>query len=224
MNNIFSFFQTMSTPTPDPLPVYRISGSHIKADSVKIIGDDNTIEGNYLEIRGHHNTLYISFSKIQGNGNMIVGDNNIVRGDHNKYIGERVTLQGGEHNMEYNTVQNGLLGMISQFFLPPILRGRGGWEEVVGGLPSLMKKRAIPSTPPKGGLRIPPAKEPIKAKEEETHCSVCLENQPNNVFIDCGHTFCNTCIRTILKDTDKSRIKCPLCNKVIVEGGMQIYM
>lgn len=51
--------------------------------------------------------------------------------------------------------------------------------------------------------------ENLKDYKKEEECSICLENKCN-VFIDCNHIFCNSCIIKLIGIQGN---KCPLCRK-----------
>ncbi len=46
-----------------------------------------------------------------------------------------------------------------------------------------------------------------------TDCSICFENMKDNIKLNCGHIYCNRCIKKWL--TEKSNT-CPTCRKEIV--------
>ncbi|KAM4615078.1 E3 ubiquitin-protein ligase TRIM39-like [Polymixia lowei] len=51
--------------------------------------------------------------------------------------------------------------------------------------------------------------------EEQFQCSICLDVFTEPVSIQCGHTFCKTCITKYWDDSDLCQ--CPLCKKIFSE-------
>lgn len=48
----------------------------------------------------------------------------------------------------------------------------------------------------------------LNINKELSNCCICMENKKLNVQLNCGHTFCKTCIKKWL--TEKSNT-CPTC-------------
>ena len=42
-------------------------------------------------------------------------------------------------------------------------------------------------------------------------CPVCLDTMDDPVSLNCGHSFCHTCISNLVRD---KAVKCPMCNTV----------
>ena len=45
-------------------------------------------------------------------------------------------------------------------------------------------------------------------------CSICNEIFNNPMRLDCSHTFCYNCLKTLRKNSNK----CPICNKKIIDS------
>ncbi len=55
--------------------------------------------------------------------------------------------------------------------------------------------------------------EKLEKCDNMTDCSICFENKKDNIKLNCGHIYCNRCIKKWL--TEKSNT-CPTCRKEIV--------
>ena len=56
--------------------------------------------------------------------------------------------------------------------------------------------------------------------DDQTLCSVCMEEKINCAFIPCGHTFCNKCI---LRNSNNAIFRCFLCRHQVFQY-LKIYL
>ena len=186
--------------------------SQYKGSNKKIIGNFNIIEGSDLNIEGKANQLYVSKCTIVGNANWVVGDDNTVTGDFNTVIGNSNTVSG-DSNTEYERVKFwnfSLSSLLSKFFGSASPLGR----------PSRNQPEEDPVVMVSNPLEIPKVEKDEPETVDEKMCTICYEFGKKCAFIDCGHQFCNRCIRKILHQETP---KCPMCRVKIVKGGIRLY-
>jgi hypothetical protein len=104
---------------------------------------------------------------------------------------------------------------VPETFIPiPVLRMYVSFLRYQFHMYTMMRDRKIQSNIP---VIIYDIKQVITFDVETIDCPICMESTstPEILITDCKHSFCNSCMQTIIYRSDTTRCNCPLCRKPI---------
>lgn len=162
----------------------------------RVIGNRNEIHARKTIIHGRRNIVKGHDNEIHGDRNRVFGIRSTIYGDRNKVYGFRATVVGNG-----NIIYGNYATVTGQ---DNVIKGNNC---IVNGV--VMSASALVPTEADESLdRL--------ALENESVCTICLENVSNCAIFPCRHQcVCVKCSRT-MNIGDESWFKCPVCRGSIV--------